>query len=161
MVWRNRKKISQIIKDYFYLPFFRLIILWYVPSLELGLFHPLSRQRVCPSPRGGHTRLQVRGWGSPNTDDWRKSLALCLLCSVDEAVCDCRALDLLDSTVVDTSLDINRGMWMQKVSRGALDLLHGLHCSGHLIRHKPWYVDAKGGYWGSGLYKSSAHSQCA
>jgi hypothetical protein len=39
---------------------------------------------VCPSPRnlrgGGHIRLRVRGWGSPNSDDWRKSLALCLLC---------------------------------------------------------------------------------
>jgi hypothetical protein len=23
----------------------------------------------------------VRGWGSPNSDDWRKSLALCLLCA--------------------------------------------------------------------------------
>ena len=28
LVWRNRKKIIQIIKDYFYLPFFLLIILW-------------------------------------------------------------------------------------------------------------------------------------
>jgi hypothetical protein len=28
LVWRNGKKISQIIKDYFYLPFFLLIILW-------------------------------------------------------------------------------------------------------------------------------------
>jgi hypothetical protein len=28
LVWRNRKKISQIIKDYFYLPFLLLIILW-------------------------------------------------------------------------------------------------------------------------------------
>jgi hypothetical protein len=28
LVWRNRKKISQIIKAYFYLPFFLLIILW-------------------------------------------------------------------------------------------------------------------------------------
>ncbi len=28
LVWRNRKKISQIIKDNFYLPFFFLIILW-------------------------------------------------------------------------------------------------------------------------------------
>jgi hypothetical protein len=28
LVGRNRKKISQIIKDYFYLPFFLLIILW-------------------------------------------------------------------------------------------------------------------------------------
>ncbi len=27
LVWRNRKKISQIIKDHFYLPFFLLIIL--------------------------------------------------------------------------------------------------------------------------------------
>jgi hypothetical protein len=60
----------------------------YVPSLELELSHPLSLQRVCPSPTpfpqetvplppepkgGGHTRLRVRGWGSPNSDDWRKS----------------------------------------------------------------------------------------
>jgi hypothetical protein len=28
LVRRNRKKISQIIKDYFYLPVFLLIILW-------------------------------------------------------------------------------------------------------------------------------------
>ncbi len=28
LVWRIWKKISQIIKDYFYLPFFLLIILW-------------------------------------------------------------------------------------------------------------------------------------
>jgi hypothetical protein len=26
LVWRNRKKFSQIIKDYFYFPFFLLII---------------------------------------------------------------------------------------------------------------------------------------
>ncbi len=79
---------------------------------------PLSRQRVCPSPRTkggggahspagegvgefqfrrlkkklstlptlchgeGHTRLQERGWGSPNSDDWRKSLVVCLLCAM-------------------------------------------------------------------------------
>jgi hypothetical protein len=29
LVWRIRKKISQIIKDYFHLLFFLLIILWY------------------------------------------------------------------------------------------------------------------------------------
>jgi hypothetical protein len=48
----------------------------YVLSSELGLSQPLSRQRVCPSPRNqrgrGHTRLRVRGWWSPNSDDWRK-----------------------------------------------------------------------------------------
>jgi hypothetical protein len=30
LVWRIRKNISQIIKDYFYLPFFLLIILWII-----------------------------------------------------------------------------------------------------------------------------------
>ncbi len=29
---------------------------------------------------GGQTRLRVRGLGSPNSDDWIKSLVLCLLC---------------------------------------------------------------------------------
>jgi hypothetical protein len=29
---------------------------------------------------GGHTRLRLKGWGSPNSDDWRRNLALCLLC---------------------------------------------------------------------------------
>ncbi len=33
LVWRNRKKISQIIKDYLYLPFFLLIILWCILCL--------------------------------------------------------------------------------------------------------------------------------
>jgi hypothetical protein len=57
----------------------------YVPSSELGLSQPLSRQRACSSPQnrgGGHTRRGARGWGSPNSDDLRKSLALCLLCVV-------------------------------------------------------------------------------
>jgi hypothetical protein len=35
VVWRKRKKISQIIKDYFYLPFFHLFILSIAP------FNPL------------------------------------------------------------------------------------------------------------------------
>ncbi len=56
----------------------------YVPSSELGSPNPsLAMQRVCPSPQNrgvGHTRLRARGWGSPYSDDWRKSLALCLLC---------------------------------------------------------------------------------
>jgi hypothetical protein len=29
---------------------------------------------------GEHIRLRVRGWESPNSNEWRKSLALCLLC---------------------------------------------------------------------------------
>jgi hypothetical protein len=40
---------------------------------------PLSPASVPlpPEPKGrGHTRLQVRGSGSPNADDWRKSLGL-------------------------------------------------------------------------------------
>jgi hypothetical protein len=38
-----------------------------------------------PLPQArGHTRLRLWGWGSPNSDDRRKSLALCLLCGVGE-----------------------------------------------------------------------------
>jgi hypothetical protein len=42
----------------------------------------LSSERAPPPRNGGreHTRLRVRGWWSLNSDDWRKSLALCLLC---------------------------------------------------------------------------------
>jgi hypothetical protein len=36
LVWRNRKKIIQIIKDYFHLPFFLLIILWIIAKELLG-----------------------------------------------------------------------------------------------------------------------------
>ncbi len=55
-----------------------------VPSLELGPPPlPLPLASVSPTPtkeEGVHTRLRVRGWGSPNSDDWRESLVLCLLC---------------------------------------------------------------------------------
>ncbi len=44
LVWRNRKKISQIIKDYFYLPFFLLIILWLGPSSVARI------QQCCSGP---------------------------------------------------------------------------------------------------------------
>jgi hypothetical protein len=36
LVWRNRKKISQIIKDYLYIPFFLLIILCFHLSRREG-----------------------------------------------------------------------------------------------------------------------------
>ncbi len=44
------------------------------PLLQECVPHP-SEQKG-----GGHTCLREREWGSPNSDDWRKSLALCLLC---------------------------------------------------------------------------------
>ncbi len=47
--------------------------------------NPSLASKCAPPPRtwggGGHTCPRVRGWGSPNSDDLRKSLALCLLCS--------------------------------------------------------------------------------
>jgi hypothetical protein len=51
---------------------------WYSPNPSLA-------RKCAPPPRTGggggeHTRLLVRGWGTPNSDDWRKGLALCLLC---------------------------------------------------------------------------------
>jgi hypothetical protein len=44
-----------------------------------------------PGPKGGtrHTRLRLNGWGSPNSNDWRKSLALCLLCGLQD-ICTLR-----------------------------------------------------------------------
>ncbi len=60
----------------------------YVPSSELGLSHPPSLASECaPSPqaKGGRAHSPAgEGWGSPNSDDWRKSLALFLLCGVDD-----------------------------------------------------------------------------
>ncbi len=38
LVWRIRKKISLIIKDYFYLLFFLLIILWFSDKSAASLF---------------------------------------------------------------------------------------------------------------------------
>jgi hypothetical protein len=54
----------------------------YVPSSELGLSNPSLASECAPPPKTGggeHTHLRVRGWGSLNSDDWGKSLALCLL----------------------------------------------------------------------------------
>jgi hypothetical protein len=45
--------------------------------------NPSLASECAPPPTTGgwgHTRQGVRGWGSPNTDVLRKSLALCLLC---------------------------------------------------------------------------------
>ncbi len=53
----------------------------YVPSSELGLPQPLSRKQVCPLPPDQRVGGGLKGWGSPNLDDRRKSLTLCLLCA--------------------------------------------------------------------------------
>ncbi len=48
----------------------------------MGLPQPLSRKRVCPPPpdqRVWEVTLAC-GVGSPNYDDWKKTLSLCLLC---------------------------------------------------------------------------------
>ncbi len=48
------------------------------------VFTPPPPPQVSVFPHGttgeGHTHVRVR-WGGPNSDDWRKSLALCLLCT--------------------------------------------------------------------------------
>ena len=59
--------------------------------LEYYSVYPLVRIGTPPTPlpqasvpsrnqRGLHSCLRVKGWGSPHSDDWRKSLALCLPC---------------------------------------------------------------------------------
>jgi hypothetical protein len=67
---------------------FSFCLIWFIAktiaiSIMLTEF---SRSRVCPTPGtkggGGHTRLRVRGWGSPNSDDWRKSSLWIIVYSV-------------------------------------------------------------------------------
>jgi hypothetical protein len=51
----------------------------------LGPLYPLPASECdpfpLPEPKGGHTHLWAKGWGGPNSDDCRTSLALCLLCA--------------------------------------------------------------------------------
>jgi hypothetical protein len=57
----------------------------YVSSSELGLSHPLSHQRECPSPknqRGGVHSPAVEVLGESQFLRLEKSLALCLLCGI-------------------------------------------------------------------------------
>jgi hypothetical protein len=50
----------------------------YVPSPRRNWDSP--NPSLARGGGGGHTRLRVKGWGSLKSDDWRKSLAPCLLC---------------------------------------------------------------------------------
>ncbi len=57
------------------------------PLIRIGTSHPPPASECVPFPwkkgfGGVHTRLRVRGCGSPNSDDWRKNLAHCLHYSV-------------------------------------------------------------------------------
>ncbi len=47
LVWRNRKKISQIINDYLCLPFFLLIILWLYISTTMCKVNIMIKKRKC------------------------------------------------------------------------------------------------------------------
>jgi hypothetical protein len=55
------------------------------PLVGIGTLPTLLSPASVPLPQnrggggGGHTRLRMRGWGSSNSGDWRKSLTLCLL----------------------------------------------------------------------------------
>jgi hypothetical protein len=63
------------------------------PPLSIKRGHPpppIPRLNRSWPPRV-HTRLLKRGWESRNSDDWRKSLALCILCAVvdtAESICE-------------------------------------------------------------------------
>jgi hypothetical protein len=56
------------------------------PLVVIGTLPPPLSPASVPLPPepggGGHTGLRARGWGNPNSHDWRKSLALCLLCGL-------------------------------------------------------------------------------
>jgi hypothetical protein len=65
---------------YIYKEYHSICTLVGIGTLPTPLSPVASKCAPPPEPGGGvHTRLRVRGWGSPNSDDWRKSLALCVL----------------------------------------------------------------------------------
>jgi hypothetical protein len=80
----------------------------FLQSLELGLPHPFTRRRVCPppfGPGGGHTRLRLKGWGSPNSNEVTYTVVLyiykyCTLCrdvSPRANICKCFKSQAIDS----------------------------------------------------------------
>ncbi len=80
----------------------------YVPSSELGLPKPPAPLSECapspsPEPKSGGAHSPTGGglW-SPNSDYWRKSLALCLLCDLKHLLRmvpgTCLALSPADNT---------------------------------------------------------------
>jgi hypothetical protein len=67
----------------------------YIPRVPLN-WDPFPQAIVSPPPPepkggGGYARLRAGGL-SPNSDDWRKSLALCLLCGLFYEVYPIRGL---------------------------------------------------------------------
>jgi hypothetical protein len=53
------------------------------PLVQIGTpLPPLPLASVTPFPsrnqRGGHTHLWAKGWGGPNSDDWRTLSTLCM-----------------------------------------------------------------------------------
>ncbi len=80
----------------------------YIQSILVGIGTPPTPlpQASVPSPPpdqrvggGGANSPAARGWRSPNSDDWRKSLALCLLCDLKHIVrriSICRRSPLVD-----------------------------------------------------------------
>jgi hypothetical protein len=56
----------------------------FLAVVQIGSPHPLPLKRVCP-PRtqSGEQHSPMAGeGGGPNSDDWTKSLALCILCGI-------------------------------------------------------------------------------
>ncbi len=59
------------------------------PLVGIGTPNPShTSECVPPEPKGGGAHSPAgEGWGGPNSEDWRKSLALCLLCVKRTLVC--------------------------------------------------------------------------
>jgi hypothetical protein len=59
---------------------FPLVGIWTLPPPHSPASVPLPPE---PTGVGGGTHYSLRVWGcgSPNSDDWRKGLALCLICA--------------------------------------------------------------------------------
>jgi hypothetical protein len=78
---------------------------WVPPTSlpQASVYHPPPP----PPPQGGrHAHLRGWDWGSPNSDDWRKSLAICLLCVVN-CTRYCYNADLIQSKIYAISQEQN------------------------------------------------------
>ncbi len=75
---------------------------------------PPASECALPPPQtkglGGHTRLRLKGWRSHNSDDCRKSLALCLLCEPNHIKFrTCSALAPMWTTRINESAELTQG----------------------------------------------------
>ncbi len=90
-----------------------------VPSSELGPPIPSPPSESTSTwNRGGGRNTLACGWGSPNSDDWRDSLVLCLQYSVPWTWLDTNILVIFRSLRRESSWP---GLWREEAHTGTIN----------------------------------------